>query len=598
MTPLRFVKAVGLLILWPSISSAQLGTLVHDGPATPEQISMVMPVTGTLSATQGSVRYRPTGSATWEIAHPIFRIRPAYTDIPVPDAFAGVITGLTPGTAYTVEVTVDVNGAPTVRTLAATTRALPPPSGTPNKTIAAGSTEAQIQAVLDGLVPGDVVQLANGTYTTNMLHIDRSGTDSQPIVIRGASRSGVVIRDPTGIVLRVWNASNIVLEDLTLEGSMVDSGTDASAEGIRFWDGWSHRRFTARRLTVRGVDKGVASEHALEEILIYDCAFTGNNVWAQNFLETNLSWNDDGIRIPGAGNVAFNNTMAGFGDTFAVVDGVTNVGIHFYRNDVRFTCDDAFEGDYGHRNLTFYDNRILNSMTLASFDPLHGGPAYVFRNISINAGRSPFKFNNRNSGHFIYSNTLVRTMGLPGAQYEWAWVQFNNGDQRAWAYRNNVLLGNAQHKLFAMEASGQTPIDFTNNAWFPSGPVWWSNSGGSGNTLAEVAASLPATQPVFSTSTHRHQNDRVSQQQPFLVPVTFGANYLTQITTSHTPTPAAGTALKGGGVAIPGITDGYSGSAPDIGAVIAGRPVPVYGDRSGVVVDTIPPSAVNDARAR
>ncbi|HET9252920.1 MAG TPA: hypothetical protein VFP58_12475 [Candidatus Eisenbacteria bacterium] len=599
MRSLRSVLlALGLLTLWPSVSSAQLGTLGHDGPATPEQISMYLPVTGTLSATQGVVRYRPTGSATWEIAHPIYRIRPAYTGIAVPDAFAGVITGLTPGTEYTVEVTIDVNGTSASRTLTATTRALPSPSGTPNKTIAAGSTEAQIQAVFDGLVPGDVVQLANGTYSTNNLHLDRSGTDSQPIVIRGASRSGVVIRDPTGIVMRIWNASNVILEDLTLEGSMVDSGTNASAEGIRFWDGWSHRRLTARRLTVRGVDKGVASEHALEQILIYDCSFTGNNAWAQNFLETNMSWNDDGIRIPGAGNVAFNNTMAGFGDVFAVVDGVTNVGIHFYRNDVRFTCDDAFEGDYGHRNLTFYDNRIQNSMTLTSFDPLHGGPAYVFRNISINTGRSPFKFNSRNSGHFIYNNTIVRTFGAPGAQYEWAWVQFNNGDQRAWAYRNNVLIGHAQHKLLAMEASGQNPIDFTNNAWFPSGPIWWSTSGGNGNTPAEAYANLPATQPVFSASTRRHESDRVTQQSPFVVPITLGANYLTQITASYTPTPAPGTALKGGGAAIPGITDGHSGSAPDMGAVIAGRPVPIYGDRSGLAGDAVPPNTTSDLTPR
>ena len=38
--------------------------------------------------------------------------------------------------------------------------------------------------------------------------------------------------------------------------------------------------------------------------------------------------------------------------------------------------------------------------------------------------------------------------------------------------------------------------------------------------------------------------------------------------------------LRGKGVAIPGVTDGFSGEAPDIGAIITGRPVPQYGDRS------------------
>jgi hypothetical protein len=125
---------------------------------------------------------------------------------------------------------------------------------------------------------------------------------------------------------------------------------------------------------MRGVDKGVVADHGLQEILVYDCTLIGNNVWTQPFLETNLSWNDDGIRVPGQGNAVFNNTLSGFGDSFAVNDGVVNAGVHFYRNDVRYTCDDAYEGDYGFRNMTFYDNRIENSMTLASFDPINGGP--------------------------------------------------------------------------------------------------------------------------------------------------------------------------------------------------------------------------------
>jgi hypothetical protein len=34
-------------------------------------------------------------------------------------------------------------------------------------------------------------------------------------------------------------------------------------------------------------------------------------------------------------------------------------------------------------------------------------------------------------------------------------------------------------------------------------------------------------------------------------------------------------------VTIPNITDQFSGSAPDRGAIIGGRGIPVYGDRSG-----------------
>jgi hypothetical protein len=599
MTSLRLaVAALGLLVLSPLTAVAQpLGSLVHDGPPTPEQISLYMPVTGTLTATVATVRYRPTSGSIWSTAHPLFRIRPSFSPTPVADAFAGVITGLVPGVDYTVEVSVSLGTSTAVQTLAATTRALPGPAGTPNKTIAAGSTAAQIQAVFDGLNPGDVVQFANGTYTLNDLSLNRPGTDAQPIYIRGASRTGVVLLETSGHILYMLNASNVVIENLTLQGTGIDSGTNSTSEGVRFWDGEAQRRVTIRRVTMRGVDKGVVAEHGLREILVYDCTITGNNVWTQPFLETNLSWNDDGIRVPGQGNAVFNNTLSGFGDSFAVNDGVENAGVHFYRNDVRFTCDDAYEGDYGFRNMTFYDNRIENSMTLASFDPINGGPAFVFRNIAINTGRGPYKLNSTDTGHFIYNNTVVRTNGI-GSGANWGWVQYNNGYQRAWGFRNNILIYRGTGNLMAMESGGQDPIDFTNNAWFPNAWVWWSSTGGSYSSMAQARAGLAPTTPVFGTSTQRHDNDVISESDPFLNGITLGLSYLTQITTPYAPTLSTGSVTHGAGIAIPGITDGFSGAAPDVGAIITGVPAVVWGDRDTGSADNVPPSPPSSLIAR
>ncbi len=426
-----------------------------------------------------------------------------------------------------------------------------------------------------------------------------SGTDTQPIYIRGASRAGVVLREPSGHIIHLLNASNVVFEDLTLQGPAVDSGTTSSSEGFRFWDGDPHRRVTIRRVTARGVDKGVVSDAGLQEILVYDCTFAGNNVWTQPFLDSNISWNDDGIRVPGQGNAVFNNTLSGFGDSFAINDGVLNAGVHFYRNDVRWTDDDAFEGDYGYRNITFYDNRIENSMTLVSFDPLNGGPAFVFRNFAINTGRSPYKFNNTNSGQFIYNNTVVRTNGTGnGSGGPWGWVQFNNGDQRAWGYRNNILVYQGTGNVLVMEAGGNNPIDFTNNAWYPNNEVWWSNSGGSFTSMADARANLPSTTPVFSTSTQRHQNDVISDADPFIVSISLGSTYLNQVTTLYSPFLAAGTSPRGAGVAIPGITDGFGGSAPDMGAMITGIPAPTWGDRGAGPADNVPPLPPTNLIAR
>jgi hypothetical protein len=296
-------------------------------------------------------------------------------------------------------------------------------------------------------------------------------------------------------------------------------------------------------------------------------------MWTSDFIETHLTWNDDGIRLPGEGNAAFQNTLHAFGDSFAVADGVFSAAVHFYRNKITMTGDDAFEGDYGTRNLSFYDNHITNSAIFLSLDPLWGGPLYCFRNVSINTIRGPFKLNNTNSGFLIYNNTVLRTQG----RHNWGWVQFNDGALRNWAYRNNILIYQGAGGLMAIESTGNEPIDFTHNAWYPDGSIWWTNSGGSFPTLSDTKADIADTSPVFSDTSRRHEGDIISDSNPFTVAVSLGADFKTEVTTFYTPTVANGSNLQNAGVQIPGITDGYSGAAPTIGALIDGRAVSTWG---------------------
>jgi hypothetical protein len=342
---------------------------------------------------------------------------------------------------------------------------------------------------------------------------------------------------------------------------------------VSFWDGALQENVTFRDLDILGVDKGIIAWDVARGILVYNCVLRGNNLWNATFLHSNLTWNDDGIRLPGQGNVAFENTLDGFGDSFAVNNGVQSVAVHYYRNRITMTGDDAFEADYGTRNLSFYDNTITNSATFLSLDPLWGGPLYCFRNVVINTFRGPFKFNNTNSGFMVYNNTIVRTEGRTG----WGFVQFNNGDLRNWSYRNNLLIYRGGTQLMALESGGNDPIDFTHNAWFPDGAVWWTSTGGSYRSMAEARADLPATTPVFGTSTQRHFADLISPSDPFVTPITLGPDHLTLITTTTLPTLRAGTPPKNAGTPIPNVTDGFSGAMPDIGAVIGGRSAVRYG---------------------
>jgi hypothetical protein len=256
---------------------------------------------------------------------------------------------------------------------------------------------------------------------------------------------------------------------------------------------------------------------------------------------------------------------------------------HFYRNDILMTGDDAIEVDYGIRNITFYDNRIHNSATFISLDPLFGGPFIASRNISINTVRGPFKFNSQNSGHFIYNNTIVRTTGsyaLTGQMSaEAGWYQANNGPQRGFAYQNNLLIYRGiGNQTIRLDNPGYSNFDFSHNSWYPNAIFQWPENRYS--NLAAAFTSLPTTTPLFSTFTNRHQNDNISEVDPFATDIVLGPNYRTQITTIYTPVLSPGSAPTNNGVVIPNVTDGFSGAAPNRGAILSGRPLPQWGDRT------------------
>ena len=563
-------------------AGAVLGDLAHDGPATPEQISLLLPVNkDTLAALTATVEYKLSSSGTYLNAHPMHRIMPNYITANPDSDFAGVIWDLEPNSIYNIRVTVEVAHENEIKTLTTTTRALPASAGAYTDTIFAGYNTTQIQSAIDALSPGDVLFWEKDTFELSTdLDLDGvQGTSSQLIYWVGEDRDSTVIKKDGGRAIYLIDTDYLVFQNFTLLGSFDGTGTDASGIAFQFYNGNTQSYLTFRNLTVKGVDRGIYAPGILEGILVYDCTWEGNNTWDVDSLTQQNYWNDDGLQVPGEGNCVFNNTLTGFGDTFAMQDGVTSVGIHFYRNDVRMTGDDAFEADYGWRNITFYDNRIHNSMTFVSCDPINGGPLFVFRNISINTGRAPYKLNDTNSGHFFYNNTVVRTEGT-GSGFGWGWAQSSNGAQRAWGMRNNILIYRGAGRMMAMESATNNPIDFTNNAWFPADTsVWWTNSGGSFDSVGAAYSGLSSTTPWFSNSTERHEDYQSSESDPFVTNIVLDANYGTEITITYTPTLTAGSAPDSNGVEIYGVTDGYTDPSPDMGAIITGRSPVEYGER-------------------
>lgn len=554
------------------------GMSINTEVATPEQIGLYLPTTRAVAAGSVAVRYRVSPAGAWQTAHPLLRISTTGNESGGPttivDAFAGSIFDLAPGTTYDVELTHTEAGQPVkASTITRTTRVLPAAAGPSNKQAVVGGLA--LQTLFNGLVPGDVLELAGGTYTVSGLTLSTSGSSGSPIYVRGALKAGVVIRDTTGDVLAI-SGSHIVIENLTIEGSGSDSGNSSTSCGIHLTG--TSTNVTIRGVQLLGVDRGINADQAQTGVLVYDCDLRGNNLWTAANVGTppdgaapGPTWNDDGIRLPGFGNCAWNNTLYGFGDSFAVIADERAEGIYYYRNRIGMTGDDAFEGDYATRNIGFYDNVLTNVSILLSLDPLYGGPLYCFRNTCVNTTRGPFKFTTINSGYLVYNNTVVRTDGLT----DWGSIVWNNGNQTNYAYRNNLVIwrGASANNVMSNEAGGQSPVDFTNNAWFPNGRFVWTNSGGQWNSLAAAQAGISNTAPLFGSAVKRHTSDVITVNDPFATDIVLGADHLTEYTTEPDATLSAGTTPKNAGVAIPGITDGFSGAAPDIGAVIAGRPV-------------------------
>jgi len=146
--------------------------------------------------------YREVGTTEWKPALPLFRVRsdtistetpPGAYGLPVPDEmFAGSVFGLRAGVSYELRVTVtDPEGGGGVQTRVAATR--PEPRATPSSArIVPVASTAELTAALNAAQPGDVIQLARGSYSGSIA-LTRSGTEANPIVVRGVAAADVLL---------------------------------------------------------------------------------------------------------------------------------------------------------------------------------------------------------------------------------------------------------------------------------------------------------------------------------------------------------------------------------------------------------------------
>src|SRR5690606_37158303 len=232
-------------------------------------------------------------------------------------------------------------------------------------------------------------------------------------------------------------------------------------------------------------------------------------------------------------------------------------------------------------NVAVYDNRFTNVCTASSFDPLYGGPYVVARNLYVNVCRGPHKWNSASSGHFHYNNTYIRTDTFYSNAAEAGWYKTSSGaPQESFGYRNNlhVYRGPGDYTIRVDQASGFDTLDFGNSAWYPD--LLFRFEATTYDDLADIQADIGTSTPIISDYTKAFENDVLTVTNPWNETVTLGMDYQTEITTYYDLTLADGDNARNAGVAIPNITDGFTGAAPVIGHAIHGRAEVAYGDQT------------------
>jgi hypothetical protein len=339
------------------------------------------------------------------------------------------------------------------------------------------------------------------------------------------------------------------------------------------------------------------------------------------------------IRLYGPGHVVAHNYVADFHDgvdteMYGMPDGShahdgpsypprdywdrRPVSIDIYNNYITNAHDNAIEMDGSMHNIRVMRNVLINSASHPmSTQPSVGGPIYWIRNIVYHAPGGSTRMTAGSPGVLFYHNT-VTTETSPGSSANVHW-------------RNNLMLGqDSGPAIFSVTTNtGYSSSDFNGFRPNPQAPYsfQWNvvqpgaapgadpggrgRAGGApppgrggadgrgaarGRGAAGAGAGGEALQPFqyvtladFQKATGQDRNSVLVDFDVFVnVPKLDRDPKTVQRLYNFNDFDfrlRPGSAAVDRAVAIPNVNDGFTGKAPDLGALEAGQPVPHYGPR-------------------
>jgi hypothetical protein len=476
--------------------------------------------------------------------------------------------------------------------------------------------------------PGDEVVLRGGVYYQGDLSIHRSGTQIAPIVIRSYAGEGAILdgADPTtfnwtgqgnGIFRTtvnvadtflvtadgarllpyrsladlqnlVWGVPGFYVEGTTLYVHLAgDADPDNAAMAVSRFD----NAFTVEQdyiyfldLTFRHYGVGECCPKAIyfnnaSDNLVQGCIFAINNlgigikrdshrnVFEDNeFYDTIYQWPWDafyagqvpygagGIRfydpVDGRGTVIRGNTFHDLFDGFGACPNSTSAVTNetdVYENLVYNAGDDGMETDGRCSNVRIWGNTFHDVLMGISLAPVYDGPVYAMRNLVFRTGGgnnnytgSPFKFNSgyaKSGSMYLFHNTSDAVLTDPRSNG----LYVKSPGSWDLIYTRNNVWGGTEYALNNYNTNQPVDMDH-DNLWNDDTEdlVRWD-----GTRYAMLGAFSAATgQEVHALNTNPGYTD----------------------STNGDYTLDSGSPLIDAGLIIPGINQGYNGSAPDIGA--------------------------------
>jgi hypothetical protein len=454
----------------------------------------------------------------------------------------------------------------------------------------------------------------DGTY-----YLTADGTEDMPIAIKAAG-DGPVVFDGAGnfALFDVRAADYTYFEGITFRNAEVaiQAGTQfiAGAKGL-----------TVKRSRFENVGAGVFTNFAgSSHFYIADNTFIGRN--DPNHL---IGWNGEywtkfngvegqifppkmasyvAVKLYGPGHVVAYNYIADFHDginvetygnpdgSYASGPGIVEgpkyptreywdrrpVAIDFYNNYITNSHDNPIEADGSMHNVRIMRNMLINHASHAFCNqPTLGGPVYWIRNIAYNLPGGAVRLTNGAAGAIFYNNTILSETQVQGASnIHW---------------RNNLMLGqNALPAILSVNTfTNYSSSDYNGYRVNPGAKAsfqWNSPPSGTAADFTGPGYNARLENRAFATLA---EFSKVTGQDAHSVAVDYDVFVnVRRLDAQDTPNVQKlykasdldfrikpGSAAVDRGIALPTVTEGFAGSAPDLGALEAGKSVPHYGPR-------------------